>query len=194
MQSALHYSHQLLTALIDRFPKGTFVDATLGNGHDTAFILQKPNFHGQVLAFDIQDQALTNSQDRLNKLGLDPSRYQLIHDSHANLEAHLTPGQKLQAAIFNLGYLPGGDHQITTQWQSTLTAIKTLAQHLDLHGQLILVVYWGHPQGQVESTKLLAEVSQWSQTEFQVLQYQFLNQANQPPYVIVIERIKTAKV
>ena len=53
MQRALHYSHTLLAALIQRFPDGVYIDGTLGKGHDTAFILSQPGFCGQVMGFDI---------------------------------------------------------------------------------------------------------------------------------------------
>ena len=63
MQRALHYSHTLLAALIQRFPDGVYIDGTLGKGHDTAFILSQPGFCGQVMGFDIQDQALAWTQE-----------------------------------------------------------------------------------------------------------------------------------
>lgn len=65
MQRALHYSHTLLATLIQRFPDGVYIDGTLGKGHDTAFILSQPGFCGQVMGFDIQNQALAWTQERL---------------------------------------------------------------------------------------------------------------------------------
>ena len=39
--------------------------------------------------------------------------------------------RKLTGAIFNLGYLPGGDKSITTQASTTISAIEQL---LETHG------------------------------------------------------------
>ena len=43
------------------------VDATMGNGHDTLFLAKLAK---QVYAFDIQEQALGKTQERLNQAGL----------------------------------------------------------------------------------------------------------------------------
>ena len=189
MQSALHYSHSLLDQLIARFPDGYFIDATLGKGHDITYILSRPHFTGCCLGFDIQAQALAYSQDRLDQAGPFSGEYRLIQDSHANLGHYLEEDRKVHGAIFNLGYLPGGDHQITTHVESTYPALQTLSRQLVQGGQVIVVVYPGHPQGQKESDQLLKRLADWPQNRFQVLTYRFINQINQPPYLLVIERI-----
>ncbi len=42
------------------------IDATMGNGNDTLLLSQLCGESGKVLAFDIQEQALTATQKRLN--------------------------------------------------------------------------------------------------------------------------------
>ena len=54
----------------------------MGNGHDTAFFISK--LASQVYAFDIQEQALVNTQERLEKLGL--QHVQLILDGHQHVD------------------------------------------------------------------------------------------------------------
>ena len=52
LQTALHFSHQLLKEVVEL---GDFViDATMGNGHDTAFLAELVGPSGEVFAFDIQ--------------------------------------------------------------------------------------------------------------------------------------------
>lgn len=190
MLSALAYSHDQLKQLIDRFPNGTFIDATLGNGNDIFYILKQPNFTGTVYGFDIQSQAITASQERLLTLPTQKqNQYHLFQESHDQVSTIL-PTTPIHGAIFNLGYLPGGDHHITTLPNSTITALKQIAVQLVKHGKIILVVYWGHEEGKIESQTLLKEVQSWPQSVFQVLKYEFINQINYPPYVLVIERIK----
>lgn len=190
MKSALHYSHELLDNLIQRFSSDLFIDATLGNGNDLAFILKHPHFKGQILGFDIQTQAIDKTKQKLKDLHLDTKdNYQLIQDSHANLNQYISNETKIGGAIFNLGYLPGGNHDITTLFDSTIQAIETISTYLNKHGQIILVVYHGHEEGKVESEQLLNALSQWPQEKWQVLTYQFINQINRPPYLIVVEKI-----
>ena len=53
MLRPLEMAHQFLAEVITK--EDVVVDATMGNGHDTAFLAQ---LAGQVYAFDIQEQAL----------------------------------------------------------------------------------------------------------------------------------------
>ncbi|MBG9983106.1 class I SAM-dependent methyltransferase [Aerococcaceae bacterium DSM 111020] len=186
MLNALHYSHQLLNALIIKFKNGIFIDGTIGNGHDIHRIVSHDQFEGHVYGFDIQDAAMEATHLKL--VDENPMNYTLVQDTHANLHNYLKKDEPIHGAIFNLGYLPGGDHQITTQADQTLTAIQAILERLEKEGQIILVVYSGHPSGKEESAQLLQQLSLIPQETFQVLTYQFINQKNSPPYLIVIER------
>ena len=187
MLKALHYSKELLRTLITQFPDGSFIDATLGKGNDLISILTHPNFTGMVLGFDIQAEAIKTTQERIDTQ-LFNGNYRLIHDSHANLVNYIDHKKLLNGAIFNLGYLPGGDHSITTQANSTLLAIEEISHRLVKRGQIIIVVYSGHPSGQSEKDALFQTLVSYPQEEFQVLQSEFINQRNNPPMVIVIEK------
>ena len=52
LQTALHFSHQLLKEVVE--PGDFVIDATMGNGHDTAFLAELVGPSGEVFAFDIQ--------------------------------------------------------------------------------------------------------------------------------------------
>ncbi|MGO4937067.1 tRNA (mnm(5)s(2)U34)-methyltransferase [Fundicoccus sp. Sow4_H7] len=190
MLNAIQYSHFILDELIQHFPKGQFIDATLGNGHDSLYLMQHPDFKGSLLAFDIQEQALETSQAKINQINTTATNHQFILDSHANIEQYLENDAQIHGAIFNLGYLPKGDHSITTRADSTMEALEKMQRYLVKGGKIIVVVYPGHPEGQIEKERLLQKLPSWPQTFFQVLQYQLINQANNPPFVLVIERIK----
>ncbi|MGX7349974.1 tRNA (mnm(5)s(2)U34)-methyltransferase [Dolosicoccus paucivorans] len=189
MLNALAYSHHLLNELIHRFPKGTFVDATLGKGNDTYYIAHHPKFQGHVYGFDIQSDAIALSKKKFENE--DASMVTFIHDSHAKAKEYLP--STIHGGIFNLGYLPGGDESITTLPESTLESIHQLLDRLEVKGQIILVVYWGHDNGKVEKEYLLKHLSQLNQYFYQVLTYQFINQINQPPFVIVIEKLRSVQ-
>ena len=66
------------------------IDATMGNGNDTLLLSQLCGESGKVLAFDIQEQALTATQKRLNA-GHVPENYRLLLESHANMAEYATP-------------------------------------------------------------------------------------------------------
>ena len=63
LQTALHFSHQLLKEVVE--PGDFVIDATMGNGHDTAFLAELVGPSGEVFAFDIQKEALINTEQKL---------------------------------------------------------------------------------------------------------------------------------
>ena len=186
LKTALKYSHELLESCIC---KGDIViDATMGNGHDTLFLSQLVGPDGHVYAFDIQEQALNNTRERL---GDNIKNTTLIHDGHENIDQYLPKSTTPKAAIFNLGYLPSGDKTIITQAHSTLIALEWLIKNISVDGRIILVVYYGHDGGKDEKDRILEYVQNLDQQFFQVLNYQFLNQRNNPPLCICINKIKS---
>ena len=54
------------------------VDATCGNGGDTAFLCRLAGPQGRVLAFDIQDAALASTRARLAREGIDESLFRRL--------------------------------------------------------------------------------------------------------------------
>jgi len=130
-------------------PGDIAVDGTAGKGRDTACLAQAVGPKGHVHAFDIQPEAIASSRNLLEVAAL-IDRVSLHLRSHAELVAVLTPAQrgKVGVAIFNLGYLPGGDASIITQPASTDHALRP-------GGRLICVAYTGHPGGPEESDIVL---------------------------------------
>lgn len=189
MLNAMRFSHQLLEETINRFPSGLFIDATLGNGHDSYFILSNKNFKGRLLSFDIQARAILNSYQRINQLQTTSASYQFIYASHDTLFNYLNSNSLIHGAIFNLGYLPGGNHQITTRSQSTLNALQQIMSRLVRKGRILIVIYSGHSEGQVEKEQLLNYLKTTDQQAYHIYHYHALNQKNNPPELLAIERI-----
>lgn len=129
----------------------TAVDATAGNGLDTLFLAECVGLHGRVFAFDVQADAITSTRGRLERAGI--QNVQLTQRSHAELKAAL-PADVLghvRAIMFNLGYLPGGDHCVVTDTSSTLTALNAALDVLGDSGMLTIVAYPGHAGGDAEA-------------------------------------------
>ena len=63
---------------------GVAVDFTMGNGHDTLWLSEAMGEGGKVYAFDIQPQALQNTEALLKEKA-PAENYHLILDSHSNV-------------------------------------------------------------------------------------------------------------
>ncbi|MEW4531417.1 FAD-dependent oxidoreductase [Maioricimonas sp. JC845] len=127
------------------------VDATAGNGHDTRLLAQLVGERGRVFAFDVQEAALEQTAKRLREAGL--NNVTLLQRDHAGLAAAVPEdlhGQ-VAAVMFNLGYLPGGDHTIVTRTGSTLRALQAALAMLRPGGVMTVMVYRGHPGGAEEA-------------------------------------------
>ena len=137
-------------------PGDAAIDATAGNGHDTLFLAQAVGAAGEVHAFDVQAAALAASATRLDAAGV-RERVTLHHAGHETMLARLPALRGRVAAItFNLGYLPGGDHALTTLPATTLAALEQALALLRPGGLLSVLAYRGHPGGQEEAEAVAA--------------------------------------
>lgn len=185
LPNALTYSHTLLTEIVG--PGDTVVDATVGKGHDTLFLANLVGTTGRVIGFDIQSAALAATQQQLTLTGL-RAPVELHATGHEHVADYLAADEPVTAAIFNLGYLPGGDKSVITRPETTLAAVRTLLTHLPRGGRIILVVYAGHPGGPTERHAVVDFCQHLPQKTYQVLQYGFINQIHTPPFLLAIER------
>lgn len=185
LQRVLQYAQQLIKDTVEE--GDTVVDATAGNGHDTLFLAQLVGDEGQVYAFDVQKSAVDATLHRLLDNGLE-HRALVLHRGHEEVVNYVH--KPVAAAIFNLGYLPGSNHDIITQPNTTIQAIDDLLKMLKIGGLIVLVIYHGHPGGKEERDAVIDYVSQLPQKCVHVLKYEFLNQQNDPPFVIALEKMK----
>lgn len=187
LQTALHFSHTLLKEILQ--PGDQVVDATMGNGYDTVFMAELIGKTGHVYSFDIQQQAIDSTQEKLKAANL-TERTTLFLQGHETLGQVISINQPIKAGIFNLGYLPQSDKEIITLPQTTKQAMEEILARLVPKGRLILVVYYGHVGGENELDMVQEFCQQLSQEQYNVLTYQFINQKNQPPILYCIEKKK----
>lgn len=187
LQSILDFAHSLLKNAANI--GDIVIDCTMGNGHDTLFLANLVGPQGRVFAFDIQQDALEQTQKLLDEHHA-AEQVTLIHESHAKLRAHIPIELhgRVQAAVFNLGYLPGGDKNICTAPETTIQALRELLSVLASGGVIVAVVYPGHSAGQVEAARVLEYCSTLPRELVHVVSYQILNNPNQPPFVIALEK------
>ena len=161
-------------------------DCTAGNGNDTLFLAKTVGKMGKVFAFDIQETALKNTEKRLQNAD-ELQQVQLILDGHQNIDRYIsTP---LDAVMFNLGYLPQGDKNCTTQTNSTLTAIQKSLKLLRKNGILSVVLYSGHESGLLECQAVEAFSGSLKQQDYDILRYQFANRPKTAPYALIFRKI-----
>ena len=180
--NALDYSHELLQKALK--PGDRALDATAGNGHDTAFLAELVGKKGQVISLDIQNKAIQNTEKLLREKEL-KNRVELIQGDHSQIET-LTCGP-FQAAAFNLGYLPRSDKEIVTQPEKTLVALEKTMEMVSPGGIITVVAYWGHCEGRKEVEVLEEFLPSLDQKKVSVLRYSFINQAGNPPILYALE-------
>lgn len=187
LERILPFARKLLELAVK--PGDIAVDATVGNGHDTIFLANLVGSTGRVYGFDIQDQALMSCKTKLREHELQ-DQVTLFHQGHQHVAECIPPLHygKITGAIFNLGYLPGGEKSIVTVPQTTIEAIDQLLQIMAPEGIIVIVIYHGHLEGAVERDYLLRYVKSLHQNTAHVLKYKFLNQKNNPPFIIAIEK------
>lgn len=161
------------------------IDCTMGNGNDTAFLCDLVGENGKVYAFDIQETAIINTRKRLTDENL-LDRANLILDGHENVDKYVDT--KVKFVIFNLGYLPKGDHKVVTKTETTLLAMEKCLELLQKNGIILMVLYPGHESGRKEKRVILEYVSSLPQKQYSVSHLQFLNQINNPPELVCIEK------
>ena len=126
------------------------VDATCGNGNDT---LMLSKLSKKVFAFDIQENAINNTKSLLEKNSI--NNVILINKSHELIDKELKDyNKKISLILFNLGYLPGSNKKVLTNYKSTLSAIKKGLNMLNKKG-IILVTCYPHKEGKKESEEII---------------------------------------
>ncbi|MFK5923184.1 MAG: class I SAM-dependent methyltransferase [Verrucomicrobiota bacterium] len=160
------------------------VDATLGNGHDTLFLAELVGKKGRVDGFDIQGAAIQSAQQKLHDRDFD--RVHLHHVGHEKISDQVqTP---IQAVMFNLGYLPGGDKQVITQAQTTLQALRSALDLLLPNGIVTIVAYIGHAGGSEEADAILTFCQTLKSDQFTVTQHRSASDNAKAPFLITIVR------
>lgn len=161
------------------------VDATMGNGQDTLWLCRRVGEAGRVYAFDVQPEAVARTRQRLEDAGV-AQRAELHCLGHERM-AEVVPGP-VDAVMFNLGWLPGAAHAVTTRTETTLLAVNAALGLLKPDGLLTVCVYPGHPEG----TRELEALTHWAETldprRFDALLRRYMNQPNDPPQLIAVKR------
>ena len=162
---------------------GSFcIDATAGKGRDTALLCRLAGETGQVLAFDIQQEAVDQTKALLAAEGLTA---EVVLDSHANMERYAEAGTA-DCVVFNFGRLPGGDPAVFTRADSSVAALDAALRMLKPGGVIAIALYYGGANGYTERDAVLAWLETLDDRRFSVLRCDWANRRNDPPMPIFI--------
>ena len=166
-------------------PGDVAVDATMGTGKDTQFLCELVGEAGHVYAFDVQGEAVERTRERLAQAGLLP-RATLLLAGHETMRERVK--ESPNAVMFNLGWLPGAAHAVTTKVETTLQAVAAACEMIVPGGVVTVCVYPGHEEGQRELEALLKFASSLPVRAYNVLGSRFLNAAPNTPQMLLIQK------
>ena len=187
-RSARFWAREMIEAAM--FDGAVAVDATMGNGHDTQWLCELAGENGRVYAFDVQPEAVERTRERLAEIGL-LGRAELFCAGHERMAEFVH--EKADAIVFNLGWLPGAEHGVTTQTSTTLMAVNAALELLKEDGLMTVCIYPGHEEGTRELHALMEWASALDEKRYDALLKTYLNQSNDPPRMLAIRKKKTKK-
>lgn len=180
--SALELAHKFIA---ENVSEGDIcIDATAGRGNDTAFLCGLVGESGHVIAFDIQQEAISSTVALLEAKGLD-GRATLILGSHSEMDSYAEAGT-VACVVFNFGWLPGGNHDINTKAQTSIEALEKALGLLREDGIISASIYYGRNTGFEERDALLEYFRQIDSRRFTVLVGDFANRGGCPPIPVFI--------
>ena len=140
------------------------VDCTAGNGHDTLFLADAVGPEGKVLSFDVQKQAIKNTEELL---GGERPWVELYLASNAHMWKYVNFVPSI--IMYDLGYLDGSSHALTTQSEDTLTSVTSAIRIIKKHGVVSIITRSDHEEGAREECLLCDLLQSLPEDEFEVL-------------------------
>ena len=187
INNAVQFQHLIW----DRIMKSAsvVVDATCGNGHDLLYLAERAQSDCHLYGIDIQEQAVSASRELLASKKLQSNvTITFLHNSHDIALHQEIKENTIDLIIFNLGYLPGGDHSIITRPHNTIEALNNAFPKLAKDGIITIVAYPGTPEGMEEKEALHEYIAQLDQAKYNVCHWHPINQANNPPELYLIQK------
>lgn len=180
--NTLTLAHRFLR---EKVKPGDFcIDATAGRGFDTVLLCELAGPEGKVLAFDIQEDAVACTREKLATGGYDKMGTVYL-ESHSRMDLYAAE-ESVDCIVFNFGYLPGGDKQLFTHADTSCEAILKGLKLLKTGGAMCLSLYYGGPNGYGERDAILDLVRSLDPKKFTVIICEFANRKGDVPFPVFI--------
>ena len=181
MKSMVQISHDFLAPALHT--QAVCVDATFGQGKDTAFFLNSNV--SKVYAFDVQPALVEQGKAKFCT-----EKAEILNLSHEALDQALAcETRPLDAVIFNFGWDPAQKGGIETSPESSVKGVLAAFERLRPKGRMALVFY-PHPQGKAEEERVLAALKPLN-GKMEVLMAVHPFQANAPRACLIQKRKDT---
>lgn len=176
--------------IMDEFLQEGYVclDGTCGNGHDTLTMRKLVGDSGKIYSFDIQEDAINSAKELLSSKKLDCKNIEFLVDSHEKIDLYVK--ESIDFAIFNLGYLPGGDKALTTIWDSTRKSLEKTLEIMRKGALLSVTAYPGHEEGYLERNQLKEYLLSLNSKKYNITNLNYFNQKDTAPETFIIEKRK----
>lgn len=150
------------------------VDCTAGHGMDTLFLAESTGSAGKVHAFEIQDKAIEELREKMS-----PYRQVKIHPtSNVFLDEYV---QSAKVIMYNLGFLPGGNPELTTRSGETIQSLGSACRIIMPRGVISVVAYPGHPEGAKEAAAVEEFLEKLPSSTYEVLTIRQTNRSPRTP-------------
>lgn len=181
----VEYAHHFIK---EHVHDGDFcIDATAGNGNDTGFLCELVGERGHVIAMDIQSMAIENTKALLKRKMLQ-ERAEVVLASHITMEQYAKEGT-VACVVFNLGYLPGGDHSLSTKGNTSIEAMEAALRLLKKNGLLSVTIYSGGDSGFEEKEAVLKWLKELDSKKYLVIISEYYNRPNHPPMPVQVIKL-----
>lgn len=167
-------AHNIIKSYVE--DKNIAIDATLGNGYDCDFL---SSYFKKVYAFEIQKEACEKYIDKNNNV-------KIINESHHKIDEFIN--EEVNCICYNLGYLPGGNKDITTLAETSLKSIQIALNLLVQNGLMTIAIYRGHNEGKEEENCILKYLRTLPKNKYGVMLHECINRSNVSPLLVVVEK------
>ncbi len=160
------------------------IDATAGKGRDTLFLCRLVGETGQVLAMDIQEEAVAQTAALLESEGVS-SVARVVQGCHSRMGEYAR-AESVDGIMFNFGWLPGGDHTAFSHPDTSIAAIEAGLSLLKPGGVMSLCIYYGRENGTAERDALLSYLPTLDNRRYTVIRSDFINRTGDVPIPVFI--------
>lgn len=167
-------AHNIINQYVEN--KNVAVDATLGNGYDCDFL---SSYFKKVYAFEIQKEACEKYIDKNNNV-------KIINESHHKIDEFVN--EEINCICYNLGYLPGGNKEVTTIAETSLKSIQISLDLLAQNGLMAIAIYRGHDEGKEEENCILKYLRTLPKNKYGVMLHECINRSNIAPLLVIVEK------
>ena len=186
-QSHLDLAHSYWKQIVQ--PGDSLIDATCGNGHDALFLCKlalQSNQQSKIFLIDKQLDALQITQQRLQQQ-LDPNflhQIHFLHQCHSHFPNTILPSS-IKLIVYNLGYLPGGNKQLTTMTHTTVQSLTAALPLIAPGGAISVTCYPRHPEGKIEEHAVLEFASTLNPLEWNCCTHHWINRKDAPSLLLL---------